>query len=195
MDYPNNNIVLPPPCDYRKWDDGLDHYDAKYITLVNHNVNKGGNVLIRLAKLMPDRKFLAVAGSYDTQVMDRTLPNVKYMPQTQDMKAVYRDSRIVIMPSQYESYGLVFNEAGASGIPVLMHPTDGLKENAGDAGIYCDRGREEEWVEAIKKLDDKKYYKEVSDKVRARTREQDPYKNLEQFESFVHGVWKQYHKQ
>ena len=195
MDYPNNNIVLPPPCDYRRWDDGLDHYSAKYITLVNHNLNKGGNVLIRLAKMMPDRQFMAVAGSYDTQVMDRTLPNVKYVKQTQDMKSVYKNSRIVIMPSAYESWGLVFNEAGASGIPVIMHPTDGLKENAGDSGIYCDRVEEEEWVEAIKKLDDKKYYKEVSDKVRARTRELDPYKYLEQFETFVHGLWKQYNQQ
>jgi glycosyltransferase involved in cell wall biosynthesis len=143
---------------------------------------------------MPDREFMAVEGSYDVQVMDRTLKNVKYIKQTQDMKTVYKDSRVVIMPSEYESYGLVFNEAGASGIPVIMHPTSGLKENAGNAGIYCDRGEVSEWVEAIKKLDDATYYKEVSDKVRARTREQDPYKSLEQFETFVHGVWKSNHK-
>ena len=194
MDYPNKHIVLPPPCDYRRWDDGLDHSNAKYITLVYHNLNKGGKVLINLAKAMPDRQFMAVEGSYDVQVMDRTVPNIKYVKQTQDMKSVYKDSRIVIMPSMYESYGLVFNEAAASGIPVLMHPTEGLVENAGDAGIYCDRGDIDTWVEAIKKLDDKKAYKEASDKVRARTRELDPYKNLEQFESFVHGIWKSHNK-
>lgn len=195
MDYPNHHVVLPPPCDYRKWDDGLDHYSAKYITLVNHNQNKGGNVLMKLAKEMPDRQFLAVEGSYDIQVKDREIPNIKYIKQTQDMKQVYKDSRIVIMPSLYESYGLVFAEAAASGIPVIMHPTEGLVEHAGEAGIFCDRGEIEEWVEAIKKLDNKKYYKEASDKVRARTRELDPYKNLEQFEKFTHGIWKQYNKQ
>jgi glycosyltransferase involved in cell wall biosynthesis len=195
MDYPNNHLVFPPPCDYRKWDDGVDHYDCKYITLVNHNLNKGGNVLIALAKAMPDRKFLAVAGSYDIQVMDKTLPNVKYIKQQQDMRDVYKDSRIVIMPSQYESYGIVYNEAAASGIPVIMHPTSGLKENAGDAGIFCDRGDIDEWVAAIKKLDDKKYYKEVSGKCRARAKEQDPYKNLEQFETWINGIWQSYHKQ
>ena len=37
----------------------------------------------------------------------------------------------------------------ASGIPVICHPTFGLKENCGDAGIYVDRSKPELWAAAI----------------------------------------------
>jgi glycosyltransferase involved in cell wall biosynthesis len=194
MDFPNNHFILTPPCDYRLWDDGEDHYGAEYITLINHNSNKGGSVLIRIAREMPERKFLAVEGSYDIQVMDRTLPNVKYIKQQQDMKTVYKQTRLLIVPSMYESWGLVYNEAAASGIPAIVHPTEGLKENAGDAAEYADRGDVDQWVAAIKKFDDKDFYRSMSNKARQRSRQQDPNMLLEQFETWIHGIWESYNK-
>lgn len=194
MDYPNNGFVLTPPCDYRVWDDGLEHFDKPYITLVNHNLNKGGRILIGLARAMPDRKFLAVAGSYDIQVEDRTVGNIKYIKQQSDMRKVYKDTRLLLMMSEYESWGLVCNEAGASGIPVLSTKTSGTIENMGDAGYYIDDRKDTyEWVEAIKAMDDRKVYDKYSEAMRSRTRQQDPIKQLHQFENWLDGIRKQDH--
>lgn len=193
MGYPNEHFVLTPPCDYRKWDDGSYHNDKPYITLVNHNLNKGGGLLIKLAKTMPDRQFLAVEGSYDVQIMDRTVPNIKYVKQQQDMTQVYKDTRVLLMMSEYESWGLVCSEAGASGIPVVSTKTSGTWENMGEAGVYVeDRKDISQWVEAIKSLDDKKVYDKYSEAIKARTREQDPLRQLEQFENWIHGVWQSF---
>jgi glycosyltransferase involved in cell wall biosynthesis len=195
MEYPCEHFVLPPPSDYRQWDDGLDHYDQPYITLVNHNLNKGGAIFIKIAKAMPERQFLAVAGSYDVQIYDKNVPNITYIEQQKDMSEVYGKSRVVLMPSEYESWGLVACEAGSAGIPVIACRTSGLWENMLESGVYVDdRKNIDQWVEKIKMLDDKKVYSEVSKKIRERMREQDPYKRLHELETWMNGIRKQNHK-
>ncbi|WP_262928542.1 glycosyltransferase family 4 protein [Streptomyces sp. CBMA152] len=47
---------------------------------------------------------------------------------------VYSRSRVILMPSLYESWGRVAVEAFASGIPVIAHTTPGLVESMGEAG-------------------------------------------------------------
>ena len=75
------------------------------------------------------------------------------------------------MPSLYESYGRTAVEAMCSGIPVIAAPTPGLKESLGDAGIFADVEKPQEWVEAIKKLDDPEEYKKASLKCLKRAEE------------------------
>jgi glycosyltransferase involved in cell wall biosynthesis len=96
-------------------------------------------------------------------------------------------------------------EAMCNGIPVICTPTEGLKENCADAGIYIPE-REQPLrdnnnvitkddrdtydisyiVKQINKLDkDKKYYKVISDKCRRRSRELDPLERLTAVESFL----------
>ena len=80
---------------------------------------------------------------------------------------VYAKSKIVLMPSTYETFGMVAAEAIVSGIPVLATPTAGLKENLGDAGVYARRGSNEitRWTDALNKLlNDKDFYNEISKK-------------------------------
>ncbi|MFI1769152.1 glycosyltransferase family 4 protein [Streptomyces sp. NPDC020800] len=59
---------------------------------------------------------------------------------------VYSRSRVMLMPSLYESWGRVAVEAFASGIPVIAHPTPGLVESLGEAGIFAYRDDLNAWT-------------------------------------------------
>lgn len=148
--YPNDSIICKPPI----FEDDVMHNrkHGKYITLINCNENKGGRILIELAKKLPQYKFLGVLGSYGEQIIDETLKNLKYVPQTQDVHLIYGKSNIILMPSDYESYGRVALESAINRLPVICTPTDGLKECLGDAGIYYDRHDIEGMAEMIIKL-------------------------------------------
>ena len=135
--YPNPSIVCKPPI----FPDDVK-YNRKHgqnVTLINCNENKGGHILVELAKRLPKIKFLGVLGSYGEQIIDDTYKNLKYVAQTPDIHLIYGKSNIVLMPSDYESYGRVALEAAINRLPVICTPTDGLKECLGAAGLYFDR--------------------------------------------------------
>ena len=195
--YPHHSIVLHPPTDYRHYRVKMDAWDNEHITLINLDQNKGGEILREIAKAMPQRKFLGVIGSYSEpikigQVTDQP-SNVRIMPKQQDIREVYKQTRILIMPSKYESWGRTATEAMASGIPVIASPTDGLKENCGNAGIFVkDRDDVSEWVKAIEKLDDEKRYRKASQKAIDRSIELDPTQELTQMSEWMEGIINDY---
>ena len=189
LNYPNKSFVMPPPCDWRFYDVVESPEQSEYITLINLDDNKGGWILAEIASRLPDKKFLAVRGSYsatDDGQHTNFPPNVTVLENTPNILNVYRQTRVLLMPSKYESWGRTATEAFCNGIPVISTETPGLKENCGSAGIYI-KNREDlaEWVKAIKALDDPKKYAKQSEKVRARSRELDPVKNMEDFEIWL----------
>lgn len=185
LNYNHPSFVLTPPVDFRYYDTGVDPYDNTYITLINLNENKGGKIFADIAKAMPKKRFLGVLGSYDDQIMEE-VPNIKYISNTSDILDVYRQTKILLMPSEYESWGRTATEAMCSGIPVICSEAEGLVENCDNAGIYVkDRNDIKSWVSAIEKLDDKKTYQAVSRKAKARAIEHDPRKKLNEFEAWV----------
>ena len=195
--YPHESFVLHPPTDYRHYKIDMDSWDNEYITLINLDQNKGGEILREIAKQMPNRKFLGVIGSYSEpikigQVVDQPT-NVKIMGKQQDIREAYKLTRILIMPSKYESWGRTATEAMASGIPVIASPTDGLKENCGNAGIFVkDRDDVSEWVKTIEKLDDEKRYRKSSQKAIERSIELDPTNELTEMSLWIEGIIKDY---
>lgn len=185
LKYPQPNIVLHPPVDYRKMDMGIDPETNKYITLINLNENKGGHILYQIARAMPDKEFLAVKGGYDPQILEE-VPNVTIVENTPDIQSIYRQTRVLIAPSEYESWGMCATEAMCNGIPVVITPTFGLKENCAEAGLYVkDRTDIQAWVKQIRKLDNKKYYLSRSKLVRYRSRQLDPLTEYELLLNFV----------
>jgi glycosyltransferase involved in cell wall biosynthesis len=154
------SCICYPPVDWREY---AVQTNRKYITLINVNKNKGGEVFIDIAKAMPDVQFLGVKGAYQKQITNNTLPNLTYTPTTHEIKNIYEQTNILLMPSQQESWGRTAIEAMSSGIPVIAHPTPGLLESCGDAGIFCDRNNVSEWVREIRKLlDNEEYYQSCS---------------------------------
>lgn len=179
------SIVHFPPCDYDTYNVCDDPYENEFITLVSLNKNKGAEQFYKIAEAMPQRKFLGVLGSYDEQIIKR-LPNVEIVPNTPDILSVYRQTRILLMPSAYESWGRTATEAMCSGIPVICTPTPGLRENCAEAGIYVkDRNNIDRWVKEIERLDNQNYYKKQSEKCRQRAKELRPDKQLIELEQFL----------
>lgn len=211
INYQWPGMVFTPAVDHRIYDQGQNPRENEYITMINLDENKGGKIFARVAAALPNKKFLAVKGSYSEpasigQWLNQP-PNVTIIPNNPDILPVYRQTRILLMPSRYESWGMTATEAMSNGIPVICTPTPGLRENCGEAGIYVkERGPIEVdksngkvisddgdsydisyIVKAIKKLDsDKKYYQSVSDLCRKRAKEQDPLPRLAEVESFLY---------
>ena len=168
----NTNIFIPI-VDYRAY--SIQHRNPRYVTLSNVNYNKGGKVLIELAKACPDIEFMGVIGGYRHQIIDRSIPNITYVPHTDNILNVYKDTWVQIMPSKDETWGRTAVEAMSSGIPLIVSPTPGLQECCLDAAIYIDRQDIATWVETLYKLkNDREFYNMRSKKALERARALDP---------------------
>lgn len=163
------SVVVYPPTD-------PDRYSVETsreaITLINLNEAKGGNVFWQLARIFPERKFIGVKGAYGEQIIyDKDLSNVTLYDNSPDVLPVYKQSRIVLMPSSYESWGRVAMEACCSGIPVIAAPTPGLKESLSYAGIFAGHTDIAGYVEAIRMLDNTETYDKHSSLAKNRAEE------------------------
>lgn len=161
-------VVAHPPvraADYRV-------RPGKLVTLSNLNAEKGGGLLGRIAERLPDRQFLGVRGwGYQ---YDRQPPNVRVIDPVWDVREVYRQTRILLVPSKVESYGRVGVEAAASGIPTIAHPSPGLVEALGDAATWVDRWDLTGWIDTIRHLaTDRDAWREASARAR-RANQTDP---------------------
>lgn len=158
------------------------------VTLVNLSEEKGGELFGRIARGLPDSKFLGVTGGYGRQYPQHE-PNVLTIPSTQNMRDdVYGRTRVLLMPSVTESWGMVGVEAMASGIPVIAHPTPGLRESLGDAGIFCDRADVHGWIEELRRLEDPDAYAEASERALKRSAELDPLESLDRFADAIEAL-------
>jgi hypothetical protein len=151
-------------------------FQGDCITLINANDNKGVKQFIELAQRMPDRKFLGVRPYYGD--MRTPLPlggNIEWVPFSDDVRTILRRTRILLVPSFYESFGRVAVESMINGIPVLYSKSakvspypggsiEGMKSWIQDAAVQCDRDKPEEWIEAIQNLDNPDTYADWSAK-------------------------------
>jgi len=180
------SIVVYPPVYWKEYE---TETSREFVTLINLNKNKGGDILVKIAKMMPEIAFMGVKGGYDNQILNIHVKNINYVENTSYIKSVYAKTDILLVPSKEESWGRVAVEAMSSGIPVIAHPTPGLLESCGDAGIFCKREDTGAWVAAIRRLKtDADYYKSVSDLCRARAKELDPTPQLKEMSLWLQGL-------
>jgi len=177
------SIIVYPPVSAKEY---ATETSREYVTLINLNYNKGGNVLIDIAKRMPDVQFLGVKGGYDSQIIDTLVTNIRYIDNTSYIKDVYKQTDILLVPSKEESWGRVAVEAMSSGIPVIANSTPGLVESCGPAGIFCERDDIDAWVSAIRRLKtDATYYSKKSAEARARANELEPAQQLKDMSEWL----------
>lgn len=160
------------------------------VTLVNLCANKGAGIFWALAASMPDVPFLAVEGGYGDQIV-HDLPNVdvvSHVPGDRMREAVYARTRILLAPSRYESWGRVAAEAMCSGIPVVAHPTPGLVECLGGAGVLVDRDDLDGWERQIRRLLQAAEWEVASAAAVRRASELDPAADLDRWATSVEAV-------
>jgi glycosyltransferase involved in cell wall biosynthesis len=139
-------MVVTPPVHVP---DNPQRGDA--VTLINLLEDKGAAVWWELASRMPDRPFIGVL-SWGPQMTAHPrgvwCPNVTLLPTVPHEHmgdAVWARTGVLLAPSKAEAWGMAAVEALAHGIPVIAHPTPGLREALGDAGLFMDRSDIEGW--------------------------------------------------
>ncbi|MFG2395337.1 glycosyltransferase family 4 protein [Streptomyces lavendulae] len=185
---PKRTITVRPPV-------FSEHYrtdPGDCVTLVNLNADKGGEIFWKIAAWMPEWNFLGVMGSYGDQVKPPfRLSNcevVKNVPGGNMRDSVYSRSRVILMPSLYESWGRVAVEAFASGIPVIAHPTPGLIESMGSAGIFAYRDDINAYTYALQALRDPATWNQASQRARERSSQLDASSDLEAWFTAVESI-------
>lgn len=160
--------VIPPLVD-------KEHYrvasSRSRVLFVNPDPLKGVEIALAIAEARPDIPFDFVecwpSNRKQKALRQRALRagNVVWHAPTQDMRAHYRNTRLVLVPSVCpEGWGRVVTEAQVSGIPALASNRGGLPESVGPGGILVApetgiRG----WLDALARLwDDQGCYERLS---------------------------------
>lgn len=143
-------VVVHPPLTAAAHALEPDRGPGDAVTIINLDRIKGPDVFWALAARFPATPFLAVRGAYGRQDERSGHANVTVIDTTTDMRSdVWERTRVLIVPSRYESYGRGAVEACAAGIPVVASPTAGLRESLGPAGTFANRGDHAAWARHV----------------------------------------------
>jgi glycosyltransferase involved in cell wall biosynthesis len=164
------DVVVRPPIDLDRYHVDPHEHDLgcnrEFVTIVNPNQGKGGPLFYKLAEARPQMRFLAVEGAYGQQLRPRRNRhrNVEWQAQTTDMTGdVYARTRILVVPSEYESFGRVAAEAAACGCLVIASETPGLREALGPGGLFAPAGKLDRWLTWLDAMGDREVYLSAQD--------------------------------
>ncbi len=138
-----------------------DSHQNKFITFINPVKVKGVEKVLKCAKHLPHRRFQLVetwpipSEEYKKLIEQiHLLPNVALRKHTEDMKQIYENSSLLLMPSRWEeAFGRVIVEANINGIPVIASNVGGISEALGNGGKLLTRNASiQTWIEAIEEL-------------------------------------------
>lgn len=113
-------------------------------TLLSSLKNKGVETVLELAKRNPDQRFIIVRspaekthGLANIEEIVKKLPNVELRPRVAPEEVIkyLKETRILLAPSRYETYGMSAIEAAGYGIPSVHVDTVHVREGIGDAAI------------------------------------------------------------
>lgn len=148
----------------------------EYITLINlsdgsdKQHHKGSAIFYELVKRFPQYQFMGVKGAYGKQAVEDH-SNLIIEDHKVDLREVYQRSKVILVPSGYESYGRVCIEAACSGIPSILADWPGTREAMGFAGNYCDYSDIDAWETVLLGICEDNF-EESSTRARARANEQ-----------------------
>lgn len=169
-DWSGSSVVLHPLVpvdDYRVDETG----DA--VSMVNLTDFKGAPLFYELAAKNPSVRFIGVKSTYGKQLVAPNLPNLDIWEPLEDIRDLYRQTRVLLMPSERETWGRVAVEAACSGIPSVCSTTPGLLET-GVAAAYVGPDDLSKWNKAVRRLTrGPKAWDEESAKAYARSLELD----------------------
>lgn len=139
--HPIASVIVRPPIKREYYEVFSPPGQRQYITLVNDHLLKGGDVFYFLARQNPDMQFLAVRTGYTADEtieneFDDLPANLTFWDQTPNLVEVFKQSRVVLCPSQAESFGMAIVEAAAAGCAVASVDLPGPREALSNDGAY-----------------------------------------------------------
>ncbi|SNB58531.1 ADP-heptose:LPS heptosyltransferase [Rhodoblastus acidophilus] len=148
------------------------------VLLVNSRAEKGFDFLLKVAKLLPDIAFRAVASQSDraaaeAEVAQAGLDNVAIQDAVADMADLYANARVVCAPSFHfiETFSRVVLEAQRFGIPVIGADKGNIPHLLARSGVALPEASEL-WAREIRRLfDDPGYWRKRSAAARAASEE------------------------
>ena len=118
-----------------------------------------------------------------------------------EMRKMFRQADVIVMPSRTEGFGLVALEAISAGVPVLVSSESGiakaLLEVEGGMTVVVDSDKPEDWAGRIKQLSEQKPKDRHASAMRLRDKYGEIYswkKECERFEQMIHGLIQKPHK-
>lgn len=167
-----------------------DH-DPSKITMVNPRTeNKGLNTFLAVAEQLPNVEFQVAGSLYDDAIESKIakLDNVTFLGWCDEMREVYQNTKILLIPSQYEEGGpRIIAEAFVNGIPVIGSDLGGIPDYVGDGGkLIVDYDLVKPWVEAVERFaDDNEYYQRKSAIARERSQLFELADRIDEFETVL----------
>ncbi|MEO5671038.1 MAG: glycosyltransferase [Ramlibacter sp.] len=150
--------VIPPVV---RADGYIAASNGPKVLFVNPTPIKGVELMFALAAQCPDLSFLVVE-SWNLEPnwrqlcrhRARTLGNVEWCSPTDDMRTVYSQARLLLMPSVWEeSFGRTVVEAQLNGLPVLASNRGALPATVGAGGLTLDpHAPVTDWAKALRRL-------------------------------------------
>ena len=191
-----NAVVLHPPIPALPKE--IKNKGNAY-TLLSSLYNKGVGVVLALAEMHPDKRFIIVRspaepthGIPDLEERAALLPNVELHPRVppEEVYKYFEQTRILLVPSMYETYGMSAIEAAGYGIPSVHVDTPHVREGIGEAAILIQPLNVEEAAKGIEIIESD--YEGHSQRARKRaewlqTRQE---QESEQFANFISIVTK-----
>ena len=165
-------LVLHPPISQLPSNTSTDG-DA--YTCLSSLRNKGVEVMLSLAEMYPDKRFIIVRspaepthGIPDLEEKAAKLSNVELHPRVdpKDVHKYLKQTRVLIVPSIYETYGMSAIEAAGYGIPTVHVDTPHVREGIGNAAVLVPGLNTERTAAGIETIE--KDYEKYSVGARAR---------------------------
>lgn len=168
-------------------------------TLLSSLVNKGVQVVLDLAKAHADKRFIIVRspaeathGIEDLEDQVAKLPNVELHPRVspENVYKYLEQTRILLVPSKYETYGMSAIEAAGYGIPSIHVDTPDVREGIGEAAYLIKPLSLEGATKGIAEIEAN--YQEYSDKARTRAEyiEDRQFLEMQAFAEFIANIKK-----
>jgi hypothetical protein len=190
------SLVLHPPINPMPRDTKTtgDAY-----TLLSSLVNKGVQVVLDLAKTYPDKRFIIVRspaepthGLVDLEDQAAKLPNVELLPRVSpdNVYKYLEQTKILLVPSKYETYGMSAIEAAGYGIPSIHVDTPDVREGIGEAAYLIKPLSFEGAIKGITEIEAN--YSFYSDKARTRAKyiEDRQLLEMQRFADFIANIKK-----
>ncbi len=144
----NSTIVYPKINRFKLRRKDIDPENQKYISFIGGgNAMKGYDIVLKIAKKMPEEKFLIV-GPYKKEI---TKKNIIFTPFKKDILSIFKKTKILLVPSRWnEAYGRAVVEANLMNIPAITSNKGGLPEaNKNKKNIVKDLENINLWIKKI----------------------------------------------